>query len=311
MAEHHILICDHCPDFFLTKLRTLNFSIDYRPAISNAEIETLDNRYSAVLIKSAMVLNRAFFDHFSQINLVLRPGSGLDNVDLVHCEKKGIRVINSPGGNSNAVGEHALGLLLMMSNNMFRAIEEVRNGQWVREENRGFEIEGKSIGVIGVGNAGSAFCKKLEGLAPVLLPHDKYKPWISTIQQASVSLDEVFEGSDIVSLHLPLTKETDHYANDVFFESFKKPIYFLNTSRGGVVDIDALYRAIENGRVLMAALDVLETEPLERNSKAEMEVIGKLQGTGKVLITPHIAGWTHEAKVKMFQILLDSYQGNT
>ena len=307
MAKRSILICDHSPDFFLGELASLNFEIDYQPEVTNEVLKNLENRYDTVLIKSAMVLDTSFFQRFDKIDLVLRPGSGLDNVDLAFCREKGIVVINSPNGNSNAVGEHALGLLLMMSNNLYRAIAEVANGSWIREENRGFEIENKNIGVIGVGNAGSAFCLKLQGLQPNLLPYDKYKSNLSSIGRASVGLNEIFEKADIVSLHLPLNDETYHYANDGFFNSFDKPIYFINTSRGGVVDAEALLKAVQLGKVKMAAIDVLEVEPLHKNSLEQRSIIDQLIATGNVLITPHIAGWTHEAKQKMFQILLDSY----
>lgn len=307
MAKQSILICDHSPDFFLDELVKFGFEIDYQPDISNEAIGELPNQYDAVLIKSAMLLDRSFFEQFNKINLVLRPGSGLDNVDRVYCDERMIRVINSPNGNSNAVGEHALGLLLMMSNHLLRSIQQVSQGLWIREENRGFEIEHKRIGVIGVGNAGSAFCNKLRGLGPKLLPHDKYKPYLDTIAQPSVDVKTIFEEAEIVSLHLPLNQETRHYADSSFFNSFAKPIYFINTSRGGVVDAEALLDALNSGKVTMAALDVLETEPLGDNSPKHRAVIDALLATGKVLITPHIAGWTHEAKRKMFQILIDLY----
>ncbi|MFY0673603.1 MAG: phosphoglycerate dehydrogenase [Bacteroidia bacterium] len=303
-----ILICDDSPSFFLDRLGDLGFEIDYRPLIQNVELLKLTDTFDAILIKSALVLDEAFFEHFSKLKLVLRPGSGLDNVDKAYCSRNGIKIINSPNGNSNAVGEHAMGLLLMLTNNLYRAISEVNQQKWIREENRGIELEGRKVAVIGVGNAGTAFCKKMLGFDVKLLPYDKYKPRIESIEKESVKLEDVYEGAEIVSLHLPLNEETRYYANDEFFNSFKNPIYFLNTSRGGVLNTTALLKAIEKGKVLKAAIDVIETEPLEKASTKEKELLKELIKTGKVLITPHIAGWTHEAKRKMFSILLDKYK---
>lgn len=302
-----ILLADNCPDFFFEELRSLGFEWDYQEEISNEEVRLLKDEYDAILIKSALVLDREFFQHFKKIQLVLRPGSGLDNVDIPYCENHNIRVINSPNGNSNAVGEHTVGLLLMMVNHLDRAIREVKEGNWVREANRGLEIEQLSIGVIGVGNAGSAFCQKLSGFGSKLLPHDKYKPRIESIGMDSYDLEHLYKNADVVSLHLPLNEETRFYADDAFFNSFEKPIYFINCSRGKVLDTSALLRAIESGKVVQAALDVLEVEPLVQASEDYKKLVSGLLATNKVLITPHIAGWTVEAKNKMFQILLDKY----
>ncbi|MGB0429393.1 MAG: NAD(P)-dependent oxidoreductase [Bacteroidia bacterium] len=305
--DKQILICDDSPAFFIESLETKGFVVDYQPLISNAQLIEQPNKYSSILIKSALILDRAFFEHFSNINLVLRPGSGLDNVDKAYCKANGITIINSPNGNSNAVGEHAMGLLLNLTNNLNKAITEVKQLKWVREPNRGIELENRNVAVIGVGNAGTAFCKKLTGFGVKLLPHDKYKPFLDSINQNSVSISKVFEKADVVSLHLPLNSETHYYANDEFFNSFRKPIYFLNTSRGKVLNTRSLLNAINKGIVIKAAIDVIETEPIHKSSNREIETLQALINTGKVLITPHIAGWTHEAKQKMFSILLDKY----
>lgn len=304
----HILICDDSPDFFLHDLQSLGFKIEYKPAISNEDLGELANDYDAILIKSALILNEAFFSQFTNIKLVLRPGSGLDNVDLAYCKAKSIAVVNSPNGNSNAVGEHVLGMLLMLANNLYKAITEVKQLEWAREENRGIELENRYVAVIGIGNAGTAFCEKLKGFNVNLLPHDKYKPFINAIGKESVSLNSVYEKAEIVSLHLPLNAETKYYADDAFFSSFTNPIYFLNASRGGVLDTQALLRAIESGKVLKAALDVIEVEPIYKGSQTQKKVLTQLMETGRVIITPHIAGWTIEAKIKMFSILLDKYK---
>ena len=302
-----ILLADNCPDFFLTELKRLGFEWDYQEDISDKEIRLLKDEYDAVLIKSALLLDRDFFQHFKRIKWVLRPGSGLDNVDVSYCNDHNIQVINSPNGNSNAVGEHAVGLLLMMVNHLNRAVEQVKNGTWMREPNRGIEIQQLSIGVIGVGNAGSAFCEKLSGFGSQLLPYDKYKSNIESIGMASCTLEQLYNEADVVSLHLPLNEETRFYADEGFFASFQKPIFFINCSRGMVLDTKSLLQAIEQGKVVQAALDVVEVEPLTDASEEYKKLIRDLLATNKVLITPHIAGWTVEAKNKMFQILLDKY----
>ena len=304
-----ILLCDHCPDFFIDELKARHFEITYAYEVDNDGLKDFDDVYDTILIKSALILDEAFFSGFSKIRLVLRPGSGLDNVDVKYCRSHGITVLNSPNGNSNAVGEHALGLLLMMTNHLYRSITQVRNHQWIREPNRGLEIERMYIGVIGVGNTGSAFCEKLKGFNANILPHDKYNARIDSIGQKSVELEYLFENADVVSLHLPLNEETHYYANDQFFNSFSKPIFFINCSRGRVLETQALLRAVKTGKVRQAAIDVIETEPFMAGSPEEIELLDALMQTGKVLITPHIAGWTVEAKKKMFQILLDQEAG--
>ncbi|MBI1184277.1 hypothetical protein GC194_08390 [bacterium] len=306
--SRHILLCDHCPPFFIEALQNLNFSIDYQPEVENEDLFGLANIYDSILIKSSLLLNERFFEHFSQINLVFRPGSGLDNVDKDWCAQHQIRILNSPNGNSNAVGEHAMGLLLMLTNNMLRAANQVKNGQWIREENRGLELENKTVAVIGVGNAGSAFCEKLSSFNVKLLPHDKYKERVTPQQLPSIGLQTVYEQADVVSLHLPHNNETHYYANEAFFNAFEKPIIFLNTSRGKVCDTRALWKAIKEGRVLAAALDVIETEPLSKVDASYRELIDEMLLSGKVIITPHIAGWTFEALRKMFEILIDKYK---
>lgn len=307
-SSKRILLADNCPDFFLKALTDRGFEYDYQERIHNHELYELDDVYDVILIKSALVLDLAFFEKFTRLQLVLRPGSGLDNVDMAYCAANGIHVLNSPNGNSNAVGEHAVGLLLMMVNHLYRSIEEVKSGAWNREANRGIELENLPVAVIGVGNAGSAFCDKLESFRVKLLAHDKYKPFIEAIGRDSCSLEQVYNEAKVVSLHLPLNAETKFYANDAFFNAFKKPIYFINCSRGKVLDTKALLRAIGKGIVVQAALDVLEIEPLVNASKSYKQLVEELLATGKVLITPHIAGWTFEAKDKMFQILLDKYE---
>ncbi|MCB0737562.1 MAG: hypothetical protein KDC92_08620 [Bacteroidetes bacterium] len=302
-----ILIADDSPQWFLDKLLEAGHTLIYEPELTNEQMHATLNNYQVVLIKSALILNRSFFENHSELKLILRPGSGLDNIDKTAALEFGVEIINTPEGNCNAVGEHVVGLLLNMANHIPKAIHEVRNSKWIREENRGFELEGKTIGIIGVGNTGTAVYKKLEGFDMIRLPHDKYKPWIETIKQNSASLNELFERAEVVTLHLPLNHETRHYASSQFFSLFKKPIHFINASRGGVLDENALLHALETGKVLSAALDVLEFEPPSIYQTKGLETFYKLVNHPKIIITPHIAGWTHEAKFKMFDGLLKKW----
>lgn len=302
------LVCDDSPEFFLEEAKGLGFEIIYRPEIGNADLASFHGKYEAILIKSALLLDEAYFAENPALKLIFRPGSGLDNVNLSAAEKTSVKIINSPEGNCNAVGEHALGMLLSMMNHLNRAHQEVLRTKWVREENRGEELEGKNVAIIGVGNTGTAFFNKLRGFNVKMLPHDLYKPYISSVNHRSVSLEAVFEKADIVSLHLPLNKETKYFADAEFFKSFRKPIYFINASRGKVCHTESLLEAIRSGKVKSAALDVLETEPIAKHDTGKMGALKELMDSGKVFFSPHIAGWTHEAKEKMFSILLHKFR---
>jgi D-3-phosphoglycerate dehydrogenase len=299
-----MLICDECPVFFMDALSKKGYELEYRPMIDNQGLYDLPNEYQAILIKSVLQLHERFFAHFSAIQLVLRPGSGLDNIDMAYCKEHHIHVINSPEGNANAVGEHTLGLLLCLANNLVKAVGEARRHAWIREENRGIELQGRAVGVIGVGHTGLAFCNKIRGFEVKLLPHDKYKYQVDGLGTGLVPLEQVFAEAEMVSLHLPLNPETYHYANDAFFDAFDRPIYFINTSRGAICHLPALYRAMERGKVLKAALDVLEKEPLIQNSDGDVALIDKMLESERAIVTPHIAGWTYEARDKMHQFLL-------
>lgn len=303
-----ILITDHSPDFFIKDWQRLGFEIDYQPDISPEKFQEVPNQYEAVLIKSALTLDTNFLDKHSRLELILRPGSGLDNVALEYAESKGIQVINSPEGNCEAVGEFAVGSLISMLRGLNKTNEQVRRGEWIREGNRGRELSELTVGVIGVGNTGTAFIRKLRGFEPAVLAYDKYKSQFPGLSLEPVALNQLFQFADVISLHLPLNEETNHYANEVFFNSFQRPIYFLNMSRGGVCDLNALFNALDTGRVTTAALDVLEPEPLEAFRRERPGQFERLQQDQRILLSPHIAGWTYEAKRRMFSLLTDKFQ---
>ena len=265
-----------------------------------------------VVVRSRVKIDRPFIDAFPNLKFIARSGSGLENIDVHYAESKGIAVYNSPEGNRDAVGEHAIGMLLMLMNNLRQADADVRAGRWPREENRGYEISGKTVGIIGYGLMGSSLAEKLRGFGAIVMAYDKYKSGFSNEYVQEVSLEELKKRSDIVSLHLPLNEETHYFANASFFNSFTKPIYFINTARGKNTDTAALVEALNNGKVRGACIDVIEYE------KASLEGLEKdpaltamrdLIAMPNVVLSPHIAGWTHESYEKLSSVLAGKILG--
>ena len=231
----------------------------------------------------------------------------MENIDLAFAETAGVQCFNSPEGNRDAVGEHTLGMLLSLMNNLNRADRQVRAGKWNREENRGTEIKGKTIGIIGYGNMGSAFAQRLRGFEVRVISYDKYKKEYSDGNTKETVLEEIFDVADIVSMHIPLTDETLYMCDAEFFQRFRKNIWFINTSRGSVVNTEALVEQIKSGKLNGAALDVLEYESssFEILSENFPEAFRFLTQSDKVILTPHIAGWTVESNVKLAKVLVD------
>lgn len=262
----------------------------------------------AIVVRSRCPLTKNRIQLFKNLKVIARAGAGMENIDIDYCVSANIAVVNSPEGNRDAVGEQALGMLLMLTNHLKRADEEVRNGIWRRAENRGMEIKGKTVGIIGFGNMGSAFAQKLCGMEVSIIAYDKYRKNYAPAHVREGFLEEIFAQADIVSMHVPLTHETEYFCNEDFFKSFEKPIYFINTSRGMVCKTKALLQAIENNQVLGAALDVLEWEDYSFENFFDKKLpddFVKLTSNANVILSPHIAGWTHESHLKHSQILFE------
>lgn len=272
------------------------------------EIQKRIGEYFGIIINSRFFLDRSFLEQATSLRFIGRVGSGMESIDTAFAESKGIRCFNSPEGNCQAVGEHALGLLLGMMNHIPRSDQQVRHLEWKREENRGNEVHGKTIGIIGYGNTGSAFSRLLRGFETTVLAYDKYKSGFSDAFVKESSLQDIFEQADIISFHVPLTPETRYYLNEDFISQCRKPFWLLNTSRGKVVETQALVKALHEGRVLGAGLDVLEYEDISFE-KMEMGQIPsplkELMANDKVVLTPHVAGWTKESKVKLAKVLAE------
>lgn len=269
-------------------------------------VELLPN-YDALVIRSKFKLDATLLEKCTRLKCIGRVGAGMENIDQAFAKSKGIVCLSVPEGNRDAVGEHAIGMLLMLLNNLKKADEEVRLGKWIRAENRGTEIMGKTVGIIGYGNTGKALASKLSGFGCKILAYDKYLKNYSDQYVQESNMDRLYEECDIVSLHLPLTPETKHFANQEFFSAFKKNIYFINTARGPCLNTAELIPFLESGKVKGACLDVLEFESLsfENNTSMESEAFQYLIQSTKVVLSPHIAGWTHESNYKMSRFLAE------
>jgi len=261
-----------------------------------------------LVVRSRVMLDEKLLKHAPKLRFIARAGAGMENIDRAYCGSHGIRLYNSPEGNRDAVGEHAVGLLLTLMNNFCKADREVRQGIWDRVGNSGRELGGSTVGIIGFGQMGTAFAQKLQGFGVRILAHDKYRDGFSNEAVKESTLEEVLEESDVISLHLPLTPETDHYADAAFLARCKKPIWFLNTARGPLVDTAALLDAIDAGRVMGAGLDVLEFEErslLGLRDQTSDPTLARLYANDKVLLTPHVAGVTKESYFKLANVLAD------
>ena len=280
---------------------------------SKSEIETKIQNYHGIVIRSRFKIDREFIDKATNLKFIARGGAGLESIDCDYAKGKNIQLIAAPEGNRNAVGEHALGMLLSLMNKLNRADKLVREGKWIREGNRGYELEGKTIGLIGYGNMGKSFAKKLRGFDVEVLCYD-ILPDVGDENARQVSLQELQQKSDVLSLHIPWTPETDKMINANFINAFAKPFWFINTSRGKNVVTDDLVTALQSEKIIGAGLDVLEYEKLSfenlfLSSRAQSRELPRafeyLLQSENVLLTPHIAGWTFESHQKLAQIIVD------
>ena len=266
-------------------------------------------QYDALVVRSKINIDKNFLDHARHLRCIGRVGAGMETIDVEYAESLGIRCLNSPEGNRDAVGEHALGLLLALLDNISRADAEVRQGLWRREANRGLEIKGRTIGIIGFGNMGGAFAQRLQGFECDIIAYDKYKPvGYAPAYVQEVSLAELQERAEVLSLHVPLTPETNHMVDLQFINRFRHPFFLINTSRGAVVNTPDLVEAIKNEHIIGAALDVIEYEDMSRDG-LDLEHLPPafqyLIESPRTVLTPHVAGWTVESRYKLAKVLAD------
>ena len=279
-------------------LENIGINYDYAPEITKEEVLAKIFDYQGIVIRSKMILDKVFFEKATNLKFIARAGSGVDGIDLEEVKKRNIHLLNAPEGNRDAVAEHTIGLILALFNKINSANTQIHNYVWEREQNRGLELMGKVFAIIGFGNVGKSLAQKLSGFGVEILAYDH------EYQAEQSSLEEIFERADIVSFHVSLNEKSRNMANDVFFESFKKNIFVINTSRGEVLPLNTLLKYLQNGKILGACLDVLENEKLKTLSNAQKSTFDALLALENVIFTPHVAGWTQESYIRINEVLV-------
>lgn len=303
-----ILFIDKVHPVLSERLSKRDFECVDATKMSREEIETLIPEVFGIIIRARFTMDENFLNPAKNLKFIARSGSGLENIDQVYCKNRNIQLFNSPEGNRNAVAEHALGMLLSLLNKLNQANSQVKNGIWDREGNRGEELDGKTIGIIGYGNNGAAFAKKLRGFEVKIIAYDKYKSGFGDHFVQECTMDAIFQQADIVSFHIPLNAETKFLGNESFFNAFEKPIRLLNLARGKIVNTKDLVAAIKSGKVLGACLDVLEFETKSFESFFEQHLPEEFEfliNSDNVLLSPHVGGWTVESYFKLSNVLAD------
>lgn len=303
-----VVITAKCHPWLIEKLLP-NFRVAYFPAITYLELMQMAIDITGLIVTTRLRIDAPIIDASPSLKWIGRLGSGLELIDVAHAEARGVRVVSSPEGNSNAVAEHVLGLLLGVLNKIAWSHIQVKEGQWLRDENRGTELRGRTVGIIGFGNTGSAFARLLKPFGTTVLAYDKYRFGFANEYIKEASLEQVQRYSNVISFHVPLTPDTQYMANTSFFDALKQRPVILNSSRGKVVDLNALQLAYEEGQISGAGLDVIENEKLSTFSRHETEMLEWLTQQPGIIVTPHIAGYSHEAFLRMAEVVVEKLFG--
>ncbi|MEM9831797.1 MAG: NAD(P)-dependent oxidoreductase [Bacteroidota bacterium] len=298
------LIVDKMHESIVPLLKDIGYRAEYRPQITRSEVLKIISQHEGIIVRSKLKIDQEFINKASKLQFVGRAGAGLDQLDEKALKANDIHILNAPEGNRDAVGEHAVGMILNLFNHINQADREIRKGVWDREGNRGVELMGKTVGIIGYGNMGQAFARRLVGFGVTILAYDKYRQNYGDAFAQQATMEELFRHVDILSLHVPLTEETHFLVNEAYLNQFYKNIFIVNTARGKVIKLASVVTTLASGKVQGAALDVLENEKLGQLSAAEQADFDQLRQSERVLFTPHVAGWTFESYEKINQTLV-------
>jgi D-3-phosphoglycerate dehydrogenase / 2-oxoglutarate reductase len=302
-----VLITDKVHDLLVHGMEAMGFEVHYDTSIDMDILPGIIHEYDGIIINSKIKMMKPIIDKGTKLKFISRLGSGMEIIDVPYAKSKGIVPINSPEGNRNAVAEHAIGMLLSLANKLYKANAEVKNFIWKREENRGFELEGKTIGIIGLGNTGESLARKLSSWQLNILSFDKYRvdygPDLSFVSR--VNLEDILNEADIITLHLPLTQETKYLVDKNFLQKCRKKPVIINTSRGEVVKTEDLIFALKENLISGACLDVFENEKVETYTESEKRMYQQLFDFENVMVSPHIAGWTKESLEKIAMVTLE------
>jgi D-3-phosphoglycerate dehydrogenase len=297
------LIIDKTHESIVPLLEGIGYEADYRPDIQREELMQIIGKYVGLIVRSKTNIDKALIEKASRLKFVARAGAGVDQIDVEVLQSRHIHLLNAPEGNRDALAEHAMGMLLCLLNKIHWADQQVRKGIWDREGNRGVELMGKTVALIGYGFMGQAFARRLSGFGVQVLAYDKYRQNYGDAYAREASMEQIFEQTDILSFHIPLTTETQHMVDVSYLNSFKRNIYLINTARGEIIKLEVLVKMLESGKLKGAVLDVLENEKLNRLTPSQQAAFNKIIQSERVIFTPHVAGWTYESYEKINRVL--------